>query len=189
MNNNLLRGELVRLTAENPEVMAANFTRWNQDTGWLRFLDTQPPLMPSEKKWKEWLEKDMERASLDNFFFAIRTTESDTLIGFIGLFDLFMQHGDTLVAIALGERQYWGKGYGTDAMRIMLRYAFSELNLRRAGLIVFDYNPRAIRSYEKAGFVHEGRIREVIHRDGKRYDFLYMGILQEEWLANGNMTT
>jgi RimJ/RimL family protein N-acetyltransferase len=188
MNNDLLRGGLVRLTAENPEVMAANFARWNQDTGWLRFLDTQPPMMLSEKKWKEWLEKDIERASLDNFFFAIRTLEDDTLIGFIGLFELFQHHGDTLVAIALGERQYWGKGFGTDAMRIMLRYAFSELNLRRVGLIVFDYNPRAIRSYEKAGFVHEGRIREVIHRDGKRYDFLYMAILRDDWLANGIMT-
>ncbi len=163
--------------------MANNFARWNQDSEFLRLLDTDPPRLLSEKKWQEWLEKDMEKSQNDNLFFAIRTLDSQALIGFIGLFDLFIIHGDALVVIALGERDYWGKGYGTDAMRIMLRYSFNELNLRRAGLIVFDYNPRAIRSYEKAGFIPEGRVREVIERDGKRWDFLYMGILREEWLA------
>jgi RimJ/RimL family protein N-acetyltransferase len=95
----------------------------------------------------------------------------------------YQQHGDTLVAIALGERKFWGNGFGTDAMRVMLRYAFNELNLRRVGLIVFEYNPRAIRSYEKAGFVHEGRARGFLYREGQRWDLLFMGILREEWLA------
>ena len=187
MSNDLLHGELVHLTVENPELMALSFSRWNQDTEWLRLLDTDPPRMLSDKKWKEWLEKDLEKEITDELFFAIRPWMSDQLIGFIGLFDLYMQHGDALVAIALGEREYWGKGFGTDAMRIMLRYAFNELNLRRVGLIVFDYNPRAIRSYEKAGFLPEGTVRKVILRDGKRWDFHYMGILREEWLAKGIM--
>ncbi len=189
MTGDLLRGELVRLTVENPEAMAAYSSRWNQDTEWLRLLDTEPPRLHSEKKWKEWLEKDQEKDALDYLFLAIRTLESDQPIGFIGLFDLFIQHGDTLVAIALGEREYWGKGYGTDAMRVMLRYSFNELNLRRVGLIVFEYNPRAIRSYEKAGFTPEGRQRGVLLRDGRRWDWTFMGILREEWLANGVMTS
>jgi RimJ/RimL family protein N-acetyltransferase len=188
MNSDLLRGDLVHLTAENPEVMADNFSRWNQDTEWLRLLDTEPPRMFSAKKWREWLEKDLDKERVDDFFFAIRTLTDNTLIGFIGLFDLFLQHGDTLVAIALGEREYWGKSYGTDAMRVMLRYAFNELNLRRVGLLVFDYNPRAIRSYEKAGFIPEGRVREVMQREGKRWDFRYMGILREEWLVKEGLT-
>lgn len=183
MNADLLTGELVRLTAENPEVMAENFSHWNQDTGWVRFLDTEPSRLLSEKKWKEWLEKDLEKNSTNELFFGIRVQATDTVIGFIGMFDLYPQHGDTLVAIALGAREYWGKGYGTDAMRIMLRYAFSELNLRRVGLIVFEYNPRAIRSYEKAGFTREGNVRGALLRDGRRWDCLYMGILHDEWLA------
>jgi len=183
MNNNLLTGELVHLTAENPEVMAECFSRWYQDTEWLRLLDTDAPRLLSVKKWKEWLEKDLEKDLTDGVFFAIRALEGDILIGFIGLFDLYHQHGDTLVAIALGERKYLGNGYGTDAMRVMLCYAFNELNLRRVGLIVFEYNPRAIRSYEKAGFIPEGRIRGAILREGKRWDWLYMGILRDEWLA------
>jgi len=185
----LLRGELVHLTAENPEVMATNFTRWNQNTEWVRLLDTEPSRLISEKKWKEWLDKDLEKGGTNEVFFGIRRLEGDALIGFIGWFNLYQQHGDTLIAIALGERQYWGNGYGTDAMRVMLRYAFMELNLRKVGLLVFEYNPRAIRSYEKAGFVHEGRVRGAMQRDGKRWDFLYMGILRDEWMANGIMTS
>jgi len=189
MKNDLLTGELVHLSAENPEVMAECFSRWNQDTEWLRLLDTDPPRLLSAKKWKEWLEKDLEKDATDQVLFAIRTLVGETLIGFIGLFDFYHQHGDTLVAIALGERKFWGNGYGTDAMRVMLRYAFNELNLRRVGLIVFEYNPRAIRSYEKVGFVSEGKVRGAMLRDGKRWDFLYMGILRDEWLAKGIMTS
>lgn len=186
--SDLLSGKLVHLTAENPDLMARSFARWNQDTGWVRFLDTDPPRLFSAKKMQEWLEKGMESDS-DERFFAIRTIDGNELIGFIGYFNLFRQHGDTLVAIALGERNYWNNGFGTDSMQVMLRYTFQELNLRRVGLIVFEYNPRAIRSYEKAGFTHEGRVRKVLLRDGKRWDFFYMGILREEWLAKGMLTS
>ncbi len=178
----LLRGELVHLTAENPEVWAEGFARWNMDTGWQRFLDSDPPRLFSVKKYKEWMEKGLEREGSNEMMLAIRRLDDEALIGFIGLFNLFQQHGDTLVAIAIGERKYWSKGYGTDAMRVMLQYAFDELNLRRVGLIVFEYNPRAIRSYEKAGFKPEGRVRGAMLRDGQHWDFLYMGILREEWL-------
>jgi RimJ/RimL family protein N-acetyltransferase len=187
--NDMLHGKLVHLTAENPEVMAKNFSHWNQDAGWVRYLDSDPSRLLSEKKWQELLEKDLEKGASDEMFFAIRDLESDVLIGFIGLFDLYKAHGDTLVVIALGERKSWGNGYGTDAMRVMLRYAFTELNLRKVGLIVFEYNPRAIRSYEKVGFTHEGRVRGAMQRDGKRWDYLYMGILRDEWLANGIRTS
>jgi RimJ/RimL family protein N-acetyltransferase len=85
------------------------------------------------------------------------------------------------VGLGIGDRNDWGKGYGTDAMKIILRFAFTELNLRRVTLTVFEYNPRAIRSYEKVGFRHEGRLRSILLRDGKRWDMLYMGILAEDW--------
>jgi RimJ/RimL family protein N-acetyltransferase len=187
MKNDMLSGELVRLTAEDPEVMAVQLFRWDQDTEYFRFLDTDPPRLFSVKKVKEFQEKELEKDSPNEIFFNIRILENDILIGFIGLFDLFIHHGDALVAIALGEREYWGNGYGTDALRVMLRYAFNELNLRRVGLIVFEYNPRAIRSYEKVGFISEGRIRGAILREGRRWDWLYMGLLREEWLAKGIM--
>ena len=121
--NDMLTGELVYLAPDNPEVRAAKFYSWNQDTEWNRLLDTDPPRLLSEKKWKEWLEKDLEKGDSNDIFFSIHPLGSDTMIGFVGLFDVFMNHGDALVAIALGERENWGKGYGTDAMRILLRVA------------------------------------------------------------------
>jgi RimJ/RimL family protein N-acetyltransferase len=66
-------------------------------------------------------------------------------------------------------------------MQVVLRYAFKELNLYRLNLDVFAYNPRAIRSYEKAGFKIEGREPKAVLRDGQRYDMVLMGILREEW--------
>jgi len=179
--SDILRGTLVHLTEENPDVKARYFHRWDQDTEWIRLLDSDPPWMPSEKKVQQWMEKDLEKEATREVFFTIRTLEGEELIGFIGLFDLYQHHGDALVAIALGERNFWGKGYGTDAMQVLLRCAFCELNLRRVGLIVFEYNPRAIRSYEKAGFTLEGRVRGALMREGRRWDFLYMGILRQEW--------
>jgi RimJ/RimL family protein N-acetyltransferase len=67
-------------------------------------------------------------------------------------------------------------------MNVLLRFAFTEVNLKRVSLGVFEYNPRAIRSYEKAGFRLEGRLRSLLHREGRRWDNLFMGILREEWL-------
>ena len=183
MDKDIFQGELVRLTSEEPEVVGKLSARWNRDTEYTRLLDTEQAQLWSAKKIKNWREEDLEETKSDEIFFFIRTLEGDKIIGFIGLADIQWNNGDAWVGIGIGERSDWGKGYGTDAMRVLLRYAFTELNLHRVSLGVFDYNPRAIRSYEKAGFKHEGREREQLHRDGSRADGLYMGILKEEWEA------
>jgi RimJ/RimL family protein N-acetyltransferase len=76
-----------------------------------------------------------------------------------------------------------GKGYGSEALKLLLQFAFLELNLHRIGLDVISYNEPAIRSYIRSGFSEEGRVREAIYREGKRYDRIYMGLLKQEWLA------
>jgi RimJ/RimL family protein N-acetyltransferase len=179
--DDLFIGNQTRLTAEDPEVMAKAMTHWSQDSEYLRLLDSDPPRLWSEKKIKEWFEKDLEKQSITNFFFAIRTLEGEQPIGFAGLFELNWNHGDALIGIGLGKRENWGNGYGTDALQTLLRYAFTELNLRRVSLIVFDYNPRAIHSYEKCGFIKEGSVRGVLQREGRRWDWHYMGLLRQEW--------
>lgn len=80
------------------------------------------------------------------------------------------------------------QGFGSDAMRLAVRYAFTELNLQRISLYVFDYNPRAMRVYEKSGFSIEGRLRGAILREGERTDVLVMGVLRDDWLALNDLT-
>lgn len=180
--NDIFRGSLVRLTVEEPAVLASAFARWNRDTEYTRLLDIDPLRMWSQKKWKDLIEKDVEKDPPDEYFFQVRTLSDECLIGFVGLFPIWV-HQNAWVGIGLGERDYWGKGYGTDALRLVLHFAFMELNLNRVSLDVFEYNLRAIHSYEKAGFCHEGRQRQLINRNGKRWDMLEMGILREEWLV------
>ena len=91
---------------------------------------------------------------------------------------------DAFAGIGIGEREFWGKGYGSDAIQLLLRYAFTELNLQRVSLTVFEFNQRAQRSYEKVGFRLEGRQRQIMQREGRRWDILYMGILREDWMEN-----
>jgi RimJ/RimL family protein N-acetyltransferase len=181
LDKNIFRGELVRLTTEDPETASKAFSSWARDTEYTRLLDNDPARMWSAKRIQSWIERDLEQGYRDGYFFEIRTLSEDRLIGFLNLFGLSWTHGDTWLGIGLGDREYWGKGYGTDAVKVALRYAFTELNLRRVTLGVFAYNPRAIKSYEKAGFTVEGRLRQYITRDGQRNDMIVMGVLREEW--------
>ena len=86
------------------------------------------------------------------------------------------------VGISIGEERFWSQGYGRDAMVLMLRHGFLNLGLNRIYLrVVFETNPRAVHSYEKAGFVHEGRMRQAYYQDGKFIDDLLMSVLHSEW--------
>lgn len=179
----IYRGTLVRLAVESAETMAKTYIKWDRDTEFHRLADGAPPQLWSEKKLKEFVEKGSEKQGDRNFRFSIRTIENDILIGSTGLWLLRETQGDAWLGIFLGEREYWGKGYGTDAMRLIVGYGFGELNLRRITLGLHAYNERALKSYQKVGFQLEGRGRGEGLRDGVRYDGLYMGILREEWLA------
>jgi RimJ/RimL family protein N-acetyltransferase len=181
--DDLFRGKLVRLSADEPEILGKAFTRWMRNSEYRRLLDSEPPSLWSAKNIKEWFEKGLEKKAPDEYFFTIHTLEDDQLIGFVSLWGILWNQLDAWVGIGIGEPEYWGKGYGTDGMRLALRYAFMELNLERVTLGVFAKNPRAIRSYEKAGFKLEGLERQTIHRDGKSEDVLYMGIMRQEYLA------
>lgn len=181
MDDELFKGEHVRLGAASPAARAEAFHRWNQNTEYFRLLDNDPATLFSKKIMQEWMEKGLEKTYHPNFFFTIHLLEDEKPIGFTSLWNLHWDSGDGWVSIALGEPEYWGKGYGTEAMRLLLRYAFTELNLHRVTLFLFEYNPRAMRSYEKAGFRVEGRTRQVLRREGRTWDGIYMGILRSEW--------
>jgi len=184
MNNHLFHGQLVRLVAANSETDAEVMARWSRNSEYHRLLDSDAFIPRSVKQTKEGIAEWMEHERHDGFGFMIRTLADDRPIGFIGMGGINWNNGDGFIGIGIGEPECWGKGYGTDAMRTLLRFAFDELNLHRVSLSVYTYNPRAIRSYEKAGFKIEGRARQVVNRDGQRADEVFMGVLREEWERN-----
>jgi len=178
----IFAGNLVRLSAFDPQEMSKALPRWFQNSEYLRLLDSAVRPMRSSTAALQRMEKEAEEISLENYYFSIRTLAEDRLIGEIGFEVVDWPGRDAFVGLGIGESEYWSKGYGTDVMNVILRYAFTEINLKRVTLTVFEYNPRAIRCYEKVGFRHEGRLRRLLNREGRRWDELFMGILREEWL-------
>ncbi|MCC7117588.1 MAG: GNAT family N-acetyltransferase [Anaerolineales bacterium] len=181
---NLLVGKTTRLSAMDAEELGKAFSNNGRDSELFRLMGTEPTRPHSAKAAIKFFEKMLEEESTPaNHYFSIRALEDNRLLGDINL-DVINNWGsrDAFVGLGIYAREDWGKGYGTDAMQIALRFAFTELNLRRVTLTVFEYNPRAIRSYEKAGFKREGCLRQALLKDGKRWDLFYMGILREEWL-------
>lgn len=179
----VLTGKFVHLSAFDPEEMSKALPRWNLNSEYQRLLNSSARPMFSPKAELQWMEEEVGEVSPASYFFSIRTLAEDKLIGELDLDVVNWSGRDAFVGLGIGETEYWSKGYGTDVMNILLRFAFTEVNLRRVTLTVFEYNPRAIRSYEKAGFRHEGRVRKVVNREGQRWDVLYMGILREEWMG------
>jgi RimJ/RimL family protein N-acetyltransferase len=119
----------------------------------------------------------------DSLALAIHVRETGRLVGTCAFSQLDADNGSALFHITIGETDAWGLGYGTEATRLMLRHAFDTLGLHRISLSVFEFNERAIRAYVRCGFVVEGRAREAIWREGRRWDELTMSILAREWTA------
>jgi RimJ/RimL family protein N-acetyltransferase len=173
--SNLFTGKLIKLSTprnEDTAIMAA----WEEDSVYLRNLDTDIAYPRSFAQ----LEEENKRSSGSKYF-RLRTIEDDELIGFVVIHSIEWNNRSGLLAIGIGEQNNQNKGYGSEALQLILRYAFNELNLNRVGLDVIGYNERAIRAYEKVGFVVEGRVRSAVYRDGVYSDRIYMGILKSEW--------
>ena len=181
MSANLFTGTLVRLTSGRDE--AVMWARWSHDTQYLRLLDSEPQQPTTEAR----IRKEGNNQKLPDgkgFGFDIRMLADDRLLGFVYLGVMSWIDRDAWVAIGIGDRESWDEGYGTDAMRVALRYTFDELHLHRVSLTVFGNNARAMRSYEKAGFKREGQVRESMLRDGEFIDTVHMGVLKTEWIGS-----
>jgi len=174
-----MQGEKVYLRAMDPEKDSAAFSIWQRDALFDRFSDSEPAMMFPKDQMKEWFEKRIDRITT----LTIYRKEDNSAIGFIELAGYNWHSGNAWMGIGIGERENWGKGYGTEALQLLLRMAFMEWNLHRVSLAVLGYNERAKRSYEKVGFKEEGALRGFVQRDGKRWDMYMMGVLREEWDA------
>ncbi len=182
----LLRGEKVRLTAFRAADMET-MTRWYQDENFIRLLQSSPAMPVTEHEWKQFYE-DLPKLK-NEFHFAVRPLESDDLLGWIGLDGVRWNHRTGSLVIGFGEAKNREQGYGYDALRLLLHFAFDELNLHRVFLSVFEYNKRAIRLYEKIGFILEGTQREALLREGQRYDVYNYAMLEHEWRSRQNASS
>lgn len=181
MSNTLLTGKLTRLIAAEPDARGELVAKWSWDSEFMQLFNTSLVMPRAVKAAQAWTREHAQQIRPEHYQFMIQRLEDDCIIGETGLADALNPSGEAWFWIGIGERALWGRGYGSDAAKILLRFAFQELNLHRVSLAVFEYNARAIRSYEKSAFVQEGRERGVLHRNGRRWDGILMGILRDEW--------
>ncbi|MEN6302626.1 MAG: GNAT family protein [Armatimonadia bacterium] len=171
----MIRGDKVALRAlEETDLEALH--QWMNDLEVTKYLGMRFPVSLSDER--RWLET--EHDPLKELHLAIETHEGK-LIGSCGLVSINHLNGWAILGISIGDKEYWNGGYGTDAMLTLCGFGFNQCNLHRIQLDVFAENARAIRCYEKVGFVHEGRRREAIFRHGRYQDLIVMGLLAEEY--------
>src|SRR5690606_2010418 len=140
-----------------------------------------PPMPQPLPMLEAEYEQSWSRGGRDNVNFAI---EADgKLIGGCALFDFDSTAHTCQLGITIGDKAYWGKGYGREAISLLVNYAFQHRNLHKVFLRVHSKNERAIRAYQAVGFAEEGRLRDHVWSNGAYDDLIYMGILREEWAA------
>jgi RimJ/RimL family protein N-acetyltransferase len=154
--------------------------RWFNDPDVRRFLSSVRPL--SQEAERTFLEEAARRASGPDadLIMAIVLKKDDRHIGNAGLHHIHMVDRHAEFGIVIGEKDFWQKGYGQEATRLVVDYGFNTLNLHRVYLRVHDDNPRAMAAYEKVGFRREGVFRQALYRHGKYHDVVFMGLLRGE---------
>lgn len=176
----MLRGERVWLRPTEPSDFVAN-SELAGDAEVGHFLGAKTP----------WSRASAERFSTEilaqvgqvTYSYAICLLGEERSIGTVFLSDVDKVNGSGVVGIFIGDRRYLSRGYGTDALNALVDFGFGELRLERIGLEVFDYNLRAMRSYEKAGFQTDAVLRRARFHRGAHHDVHLMSILRDDWSA------
>ena len=177
----MILGERIRFRAiERADL--PQFVEWLNDPEVRQGISSFLPL--SLAREENWFESMLKRPIEEHpFALEIKDGGKWLLIGSCGLFDIDWRSRKAEIGIMIGDKRQWNKGYGTETMRLILKHGFETLNLHRLYLKVYSTNLRAIRAYEKAGFVLEARLREAHFGDGKYNDDLIMSVLRSEWNA------
>jgi RimJ/RimL family protein N-acetyltransferase len=156
------------------------FLKWFNDPEITQYLLMYKPITRDwEEKWFEAI-KDKE----DSVYFSIlllNQENSEKLIGNCAIDDMDSKNRSCTCGITIGEKEYHGKGYGTEAMEMLVEYGFNILNMNRIELSVFEFNTRAYKAYQKVGFLEEGRKRQARYHNGKYCDEIIMAILRKDW--------
>ena len=175
----MIYGERIRLRHIEREDLP-RFVAWLNDPEVRQGLSLYLPL--SQATEEQWFENMLKRPKDEHpFAIEIKAGEGWEMIGNCGIFSIDWRNRSAEIGIFIGEKRYWNQGYGAETMRLLLRHGFNTLNLHRLFLRVFENNARAVRAYEKAGFVHEGRMRQAEFSGGDYVDVLFMSVLRPEW--------
>lgn len=157
--------------------------KWTHDSEFMRMLDTTPARPMSAaliRKQYEKLEKRIDE-NKNIYHFMIRAKMDDRLIGTAEVQRIEWTNGNCFLRLGIGAAEDRGKGYGTQALGMLLRFAFAELNLFRVSAMVPEYNEIAIALLNKFGFAQEVCRRKALERDGRRWDLYVFGLLKDEW--------
>jgi len=157
------------------------FLKWFNDPEIVQYLDMYLPMTEmGEEKFIE--ELGTTRANSD-VLFVIEAIEgaSTKPIGSCGLHQINQKDRNAIFGIVIGEKDYWSKGYGVEAARLIINYGFQQLNLHRISSSAIAFNERSIKLHEKVGFREEGHLRQAMFKNGQYYDRVEFGILREEW--------
>ena len=160
-------------------------SKWTHDAEFMRLMELQParPLSPAMvQKQYESIEKQMDEDK-NLYYFTIRAREDDRLIGKALVEWIDWANGNGFIRLGIGAAEDRRKGYGSQALSMLLYYCFRELNLYRVTAVVPAYNEGAIRLFQKFGFMEEIRRRKAMHRDGEFWDLVSFGLLNSEWQA------
>ena len=179
------QGELVKLVVPDLDRDGVLLSDWTRDSEYFRLAMAEPAHYRYPDSQKKWLEE----ANQQGYLMMIVTQADQKTIGEVELCDINPASGNAWLSIGIGERDFWGKKYGREAVKLIMDYAFMILNLQRLSLNVFEYNKRALKVYQKLGFVIEGCEKKWLNRDGKRWDMIYMGILKQDWLLMNPLET
>jgi RimJ/RimL family protein N-acetyltransferase len=153
--------------------------RWTNDPEVRPFLNRSLPTMEAEEK--EWIER-LHKNKGDNVVLMICLTEGDRPIGTMGLHGINQKDGVATTGAMIGEKDYWGKGYGTEAKMILLDHAFNTLNLRKICSSVFAFNGRSLRYLEKSGYVIEGTLKKQLFINGKYVDEVLLAVFKKDFM-------
>lgn len=157
--------------------------KWFNDVEVTRHMLVKGPVsLPQEQQWIKSVSEDtVLNTSRPQFVFAIeaQTEGKQTHIGNIGLHGIDYCNQHASLGMCIGEKEYWGKHYGREALLLLIRFAFDELNLHRVELEVFSENERAIRCYKACGFETEGIRRHAYWKRGQWCDVIMMSILKK----------
>ncbi|KLE15938.1 GNAT family protein [Clostridium sp. C8] len=171
-------GQLVKLRAYKEEDIE-KATVYINDEEVKKLMDSTIPFPMTKWQEEEWVRS--RKANTDfTYDFAIEDLKTGKYIGGCSINECDVKNRTCVVGIMIGDKEYWGKGYGSDALKVLIKFIFEEVNMNKIKLNVFSFNNRAIACYKKVGFKEEGILKKEIYRNGRYYDEIIMAMFKDD---------